>query len=272
METDAPERMRDFQKTLKHIREKSIPFAVKATLTTMAFRARIEVQRELKNKKHFQTRNRYTERSIVADRVPKSERRIDRMQSSFGSLQDYMRQQTEGITDSDRSREKHGYGTSVAGASGESGVRVRRKVVKKALYRSSLRPVRATIRGGTFANPAQEIVRNAQEAVTRGSSRIISATINGRRGIWRVVGGRRVKRGMPAGVKFRLLYGAFPRLRAVPPNRQWMSEPAFRQQGNAVYIYRRELRKQIDYLAKKQGKGFDAGGIPELSRTVTFKG
>jgi len=236
--------IRSMERFLKDTNKRGIPFAIKDSLNATAFQASKMGRHEADRK--MTMRNKYTERSIVYNQVRRSERNVDRMKSEAGSLQEYMRKQETGFTE--RSEGKHGVMVPTSFAANQMGAIPRTKLIRKPKQMHNIKLTKAKPPpGGLWHSKKQEIVRHAQEAVNTGR-RFVFLTINNTLGIWKVVGGRKVKRGFPKGAKFKLLYDSSARVIDVK-SREWLSPATAKAVTSMPETYRIQLNRQLDRLS-----------------------
>lgn len=214
--------------------KRTFPHAVRDTLNITAFEASKEAK-DVANRV-FTMRNQYTERSIRYTRARGYT--VNQMESSMGSVQEYMRKQEEGFTEV--SRGKHGVAVPTSYAAGQQGARPRTKPIRRKNWLNRLKVARSKRRA---ASVAQQMVMATQEAVATGK-RTVFLPLR-RPGLYQIVGGRRTKAGWPKGARLKMLYSLEDksvRTEAHP----WM-EPAVRVVlTRQDEYYRRALIRQIE--------------------------
>ena len=222
--------------------ERTFPHAVRDYLNITAFEASKEAK-ETANMV-FTMRNQYTTRSIRYERAMGLN--IQAMKSAVGSVQEYMREQEEGFTR--RGQGKHGVAIPTSYSAGQDGSIPRTKMIKRKFWLSRLK-VSEDIRE-KYSNTKQSVLRRVQEAV-ESNTRIIFLGIRGvknyryKKGFYRVVGGRKVKRGWPTGAKLRLLYEVERSSVRTDPHK-WLEPTVAIIMKRQDEYYRRALIRQIE--------------------------
>jgi hypothetical protein len=248
-------------KALDQLNKRGIPFAIKAALSAAAFDTAKQGKTEARNM--MTLRNKWTEGSMAYNGVPRKEWDVGRMKSEAGSMQEYMKKQEEGFTE--RSKGQHGVPVPTSFAANEYKQIPRKRLVRKPNKMSKIRLAKATVRGG-FKSKKQEITRHAQEAVNTGR-RFVVIRVNNHLGLWRIKGGRKVKRGWPKGAQFRLVYSMEDKAINVK-SRQWLSKAAARASESIPDRIRENLNQQIDRAIQRAGLsgGGQAAGVKKGSQ------
>jgi hypothetical protein len=220
----------------------ALPYAVRDALNNAAYKT-ADLARKNANRK-FQMRNQFTARSIQFEKT--FARRIDQMESRAGSLQEYMREQEEGFTK--HAKGKHGVPVPTGAAAGQEGARVRTRPIRRSNWMNRLR-VSKHIRG-QYSNTKQAVLRRVQEAVESGD-RVIFLGVRGKKnrsyvkGFYRVLGGRKVKRGWPTGARLQLLYRA-EASSVTTIATHWLGPPSKIVASKMDDLYRQALIRQIE--------------------------
>jgi len=249
-DTDSVENL---ERDLRYVAEQTFPRVVQYTLNRAAFGARKRIQAELKNK--MELRNKWTAGSIQYRQAQRG--RIDGMASEVGSAAEYMRRQESGFTE--RAGGRWGVPIPTSYAAGQEGAQPRTKLVRKAnrLQRIKLKTKWRGVtigagygaKGGTrkARTDKQRNVRSVQIAVTSGA-RFIFLKFPRRRGIFRVVGGRKkFKKGWPDGAKLKMVYDLTSRSVTVRPH-PWLEPEVEKTIGDLPKIYRRVLLRELKRL------------------------
>ena len=238
-------------KGIEILGERAVPFAIRDTLNKAAWETFGEARVEIG--KRFLERNTWTRRSTRF--IKAGGRDISKMRSEIGSVQLYMRKQEEGFERT--STGKHGVAIPTSASAGEGQSRRRTKVIQKKNYLSRLRPPRNNVRGKTRSIVA------IKEAVRLGKRNVFinqADDLFGRpSGFYRVVGGRKVKKGWrwPKGVRLEMLYST-ERTKVKTEPHAWLGPATDRVVKNLDRIYRDAIERQIQIVrelrAKKAGR------------------
>jgi hypothetical protein len=213
---------------------KALPYAIRDTLTITAFEASEHATANLF--KVFTIRNSYTPRSIRYERARGTS--VNRMESAVGSIQPYLAEQEEGFTK--RGGGKHGLPIPTSYAAGQEGARPRTKAIKRINWLNRLKVARS---GRRAHSVGQQIVQAAQEAIATGRRTIFLPLRHP--GLYKVVGGRKTRRGWPRGAKLKMLYSLEDRSARTEAH-PWL-EPAVRVVlTRQDEYYRRAVIRQIE--------------------------
>jgi hypothetical protein len=229
------------EKVLGELSSKGQRFAVRAVLNQVAYDAAGRARNEIR--KSFTVRNNYTVRSVVYEKVPPGQKDPNKMVSVVGSMQEYMAKQEEGFTE--RSSGKHGVEVPTGETAGTPGAIPRRKAVKRAFYRRGLK----MSKGWGDAKTEKGLLMEKVFMAMKSGRRVISATLKGLPGLWLLKGGRRGGRGWPRGARLHLLYSMGKKSVAVKPT-PWLSRAAKTAAAGTPELYRKELEKQIEAIAR----------------------
>jgi len=193
------------ENAVDRIGDRALPIATQRTLNDAAFETRktgVAIAKHI-----FTMRNKDAERSIQVTKAFPS-RNIGRQQSEVGSVREYMAEQEEGFTK--QSTGKHGIPVPTPGAAGQPGAHHRTKAIRRQNLLGNIRVARglAGAYRNSYTNRRQRMVRMAQDAVELGHRVIFIKRMNGKKlqGFYRVIGGRRTKRGWPEGAKLQFIY------------------------------------------------------------------
>lgn len=226
----------EFEADLRVFARSALPFAVKDTLNKAAYEGQYRSRNNIKS--GMINRNKWTQNSVKINRAHGND--VDEMRSKVGSLNPYMKDQEEGGTRS----ESEGVPIARGYAAGQQGANVRTKVVRKGnrlnniLLASRASPRRAR-------NKRQEILFKAQDAVTSGKRFFYHEFSDRKKGIYRVVGGRRsFKRGLPKGAKIRTVYDMSHNSTTVRPT-HWLSDAVASVKEDMPRIYFHSLVQQL---------------------------
>ena len=225
-----------FEADLESCGDKAIPYAVRNTLTGVAF----GTQKIARNNvtQSMILRNKYTPRTIQVEKAQSLN--INHMRSVVGSTVSYMEDQEFGANKT--SHRKHGVPIATAYSAGQGqGARPRTRLPRRPNRMVNLSLGR---RKRHAKNKKQAVLFSVQDAVLSGN-RIVYLEIGNRKGIFRVVGGRRsFKRGWPKGAGLKMLWDLSYKSVEIPKN-PWL-KPAF-DAGILLIpdIYKRSLEFQL---------------------------
>jgi hypothetical protein len=184
--------IKELEKKVEKIGKKAMPIAISTTLNNTAWETRKDVNEGLSD--DFIVRNKYTERGNLVEK--NKTLNIDQMRASVGSTRDYMEKQHDGFVEKEPFIPMDSARTS----------NNREKRISKRNYTSLISIANKTLDPGNIHNERQKRVRLVQHSINTGV-RTFYASINGKKGIYKVVGGRKgVRRGWPKGAKIKLLY------------------------------------------------------------------
>jgi hypothetical protein len=237
-------KIKAFERDLKELNEKGIPFATRDTLNKTVFFA-MRTGRAIVGRKMIQ-RNKWTVGSVRAE--PTRERAIRRQETAFGSTEGYMEVQEFGGVE--RGAGKHGVPIPTSTAAGQSeNQRPRTRMVRRSNRLVNIKIKRFV---GSGINRAQRNVRVVQEAVKTGR-RYVFLDIgekNRRRGIFKVVGGRKTfKRGWPPGARLKMIHDLTHKTVRIPKT-PWMSPTTRKAVARMPGFYEQALIKQLARVRK----------------------
>lgn len=170
------------ERRLRTVAERAIPFATKFAINGAAFKARSEMQENIREK--MITRNRFTERSVLVE--PTKTLDIRRQAATVGSTADYMEDQEFGGIK--RKRGKHGVPIATTTASGEGeGVRPRRKLPRRPNQMRHIRLRRRSKGGMTRGQAAFVAVRQT----LADGNRTVFLDLRRGKGIYKITGSKR---------------------------------------------------------------------------------
>ena len=171
----------ELERKLERIKSTAIPYAVRNTLTSLAFETRAKSIETIERK--MITRNRWTRNSIRVNRATGTQ--VRRMESRAGSTEQYMEDQEFGAT----KRRKCGglaIATSVASGEGEN-ARPRRRLPRKPNKLSSIRLRNQRVKAKTRG---QRNFIAVKQAVASGN-KFLYMDLGRRKGIFKIKGGKR---------------------------------------------------------------------------------
>lgn len=175
---------------LRLFAKEAFPYAEKATLNSAAFETRTLYQREMQS--DLTLRNQWTTRSAMVEKAKLGG------PSRVGSIAPYMADQEFGATSKGKSGGSKPIPTTYAAGMSASAA-ARTKAVRRRNWQPNIKAKRRRGRVGLMAA--------VQDAVNSGQREIyLDGSTGQRKGLYRVVGGRRVKRGWPKGAKLRMIW------------------------------------------------------------------
>jgi hypothetical protein len=228
--------LEQMEKDLDRFGKQALPYAIRDTLNAAAFQTAEMAKDEIGHR--FIERNAYTRRSV---RYKKTfSRDIKRMESSAGSVQEYLQKQEEGFTESKSG--KHGVPIPSSAAAGQMGARLRTRKLQRKNWLSSINLSSSRVKGrGRTVVAVRDAVESGRRVVF----------IDGRSdhygrptGMYRVVGGRKGGRGWPKGARLQLIYDlerSSVRTKAHP----WLEPATKKVTVNLDKLYRDALIRQI---------------------------
>jgi hypothetical protein len=243
--------LEQYENDLDKFGKQGMPYAIRGTLNTAAYKAS-----DLSKKKVgqlFTIRNTFVQRSIRFQKT--FSRRIEDMESAAGSTEDFMRKQTEGFTE--HTRGKHGVPLPTSAAAGQEGAKPRTRVIRRSNWINRLK-VAKRIRE-KYKNTKQAVIRRVQDAVESGDRTIFlgvrgKASNKYKKGFYRVLGGRRVKRGWPTGARLRMLY-SMEHTTLYTRARDWLGPPTRFVTAHLGDYYRDALIRQIEKQRAFRNRG-----------------
>lgn len=219
--------IREFERKLRKLNKRGIPFAELETINRAAFETQKDVRQNLGD--DMTLRNSWTVRSVLVNRAT-----LSTMESSVGSVQPYMETQEKGGTET--STGKHGVTIPTSVASGEGrNAKPRRKAVR--------RPNRVSnIQLAKTARSSNRKQRNAIAISTavRTGKRYVFLELQQRKGIFRIYGGKRKPR-------IEMIQDLTRRSITTPRN-PWLLPRATAQAQRLPAYYADALQRQLDRL------------------------
>lgn len=220
----------DLEKDLKVLAKRAYPFATKQTLNKTAAVAREFAQEEI-DRKMIQ-RNTWTRRSVRFNQT--TTLNVDQQQSEVGSLEEYMETQEKGGVK--RKRGKHGTPIPTAYSAGQGHVKQRTRLVRRPNKMKAIKFQQRNFKslGKTLK---QRLLVAVRTAVKRGD-RFMYAEFSGRKkGIMRLLGGRRKTR-------LEMVHDLSRGIVMIPP-RPWLRPAVNRALREMPGIYRAALIFQL---------------------------
>lgn len=233
-------------KILNEINKKGMPYAIKQSLDKAAFNTMKYMKENLD--KEFIIRNTYVGRSMQYRRV--NGKHIDNMESSAGSVLEFMGEQEEGF-------EKHGTGST-------GGVTIPTTAVTNQ-YGSTRRTKAITQKNQMKAIQLAESQKRNKSTIAK----IYAARAQGKKeifidkktdqwkrktGVYRVIRWRKKKRGWPKGAKLRMIFSLEEKSIRVRPH-EWL-EPAIKHALPLMHKYFRDaVIEQIQRAIYSANKG-----------------
>lgn len=225
--------IKKMQLALERVASAALPYAERSALNSAAFYTQRAARERIRE--DFINRSRFTERSV---RVAQARR--PGSPAIVGSIADYMETQEFGGTKTARG---DGLVIPTAYSAGETGKRTRLPRPANRFKRIKL----AKTRGRVAKTRAQSVIFAVQDAVTTGK-RTVFLDLKKRRGIYKVVGGRKsFKRGWPKGASIRLLHD-LSRRRVSIGSRPWLAPAVAEANARMPEFYFEALKFQLRRL------------------------
>lgn len=224
--------LKEMEKQLKTMAERSFPFATKAAVNQMAFKSREFAQQNIRNQ--MVTRNKWTERSVMVE--PTKTLRIAQQASVVGSVEDYMETQEFGGVE--RSKGKAGVAIPTSTASGEGqSARPRQRMVRRANQMQQIKLARNKLRASSRAE--RNLLAIKQAAST--GRKFVFLDLQKRTGIYKLEGGKRKPR-------IKLIHDMSNQSIRIPAN-PWLKPAVDKMTRIAPGLYFSALKFQL----KRQG-------------------
>lgn len=173
-----------YERKLEKLRARAIPFATRNTLNALAFETRKQSIENLRS--NFTLRNKWTERSVMVEKA--SGLNIRTQQAITGSVQDYLRKQEFGATE--QSTGAHGVAIPTSYASGEEGARPRQRLPRRP---NQIQNILLSRKRNQGKNRKQRNLIAVKQAAA-GGNKFVFLDLGKRKGIFRVLGGKRAPR------------------------------------------------------------------------------
>lgn len=173
----------EMQRELEQLAKRGVPYAARETLNGLAFAGRRIWQEQMASS--LTLRNKFTQRRALVERATGS--RMSEMEAELGHTEDYMRRLEAGI--GERAR-RGGLAIPTEAAAGQAKGSLpagRKRAVKPSLIIRTLGKVKRQSKG------LPRKVRNARAVrdAIRNGSRLAYLELDRRRGIYRIMGGKR---------------------------------------------------------------------------------
>lgn len=177
----------EMQRELEALAKRSVPFAARETLNGMAFAGRVAWQEEMRNA--LTLRNRFTERRALVDRA--TTLRMSAMQAVLGHTEPYMATLESGGVER-ASKRFRAIPTEVAAGQAKGSTRGGRK---RAVRAANVITRLGSLRVSGVAGLSRK-ARNARavQGAIRSGRRLALLDLGRRKGVFRVMGGRRKPR------------------------------------------------------------------------------
>lgn len=221
-------------KDLKLFTEQGYPYAVRQSLTSMAFNARTGWQDNIS--KDLTTRNKYTRRSVRVDMARSL--MVDSMRSEVGSVADYMETVEEGGVETG----KRGGNVSIP-TSASAGQRGRRPPTRMPRKKHRMANIKLQGDRSKYKSTKQEIYVKVLMAARSGHSHVFLET-GVTRAIYYITGVGKTGRGEIKGVRMTMVQDLSRRSVRISPHPTML--PAVRETVRvAPLLFRSSLRKQL---------------------------
>jgi len=229
--------IRQLEKVLADMNKRGIPFAAKEMLNRMAYDcARKSAPQIIKSR--MTLRNSWTLRSLVYNKVSKTQKNVNLMYSEAGSTEKYMRKQEQGYTRS----HSGGIAIPTSAAAGQYKQKPRTRVIKTSLRFNRVDAMKP--RSVSGKTEKQKSIIAIQEAIKK-KKKFLLYRFRQHHGVWKLDGGRRQGRGWPGGATLTLIYDMRQKRHRYPSSK-WLADAAMRATNDGARAYEDALRKQID--------------------------
>ena len=237
--------LRRYERDLKAFGARAYPFATKAALNSAAFATQKESREGIK--RTMIIKNRWSGQSIQVEQARTL--RVRSQKAIVGSIAEYMAMQEFGGVETKDGKEGVPITTSYASNEGMN-TRPRTKTAVFKKRRLNIAIGKGARKG---KNPKQKAIIAAHEA-TRYGQKDVFLRMRRKKGMYKIVGGsKKTKRGMPAGVKFRMMHDLTEQAVTIPRN-PWLRPASLTVAPRMPGFYRDALLFQI------KRKGLFKGG------------
>lgn len=225
--------IKGLERKLGELNERAIPFATRHTINTVAFNTMRTAKLNARVK--MTMRNKWTEQSIRVERSKSLE--IKRQAASVGSVADYMEDQEFGTTRTKKGR--HGVPIATGYAAGQEGQQPRTRLPRKANKLANIRTRRGRKSGTNRVQRNKVAILQAAES----GDRFVFLDLGRRRGLFRLVGGKRRPR-------IKMVYDLSRTAVNIPRN-PWLQPSVQHEAVKLPGVYEKALRFQIDRMFKR---------------------
>jgi hypothetical protein len=243
MQMDTSE-LKKYENDLLELKARSLPFATRFTLHSMARTAQKESRKIVS--KDMILRNKYTIKTIqfAPSSAGKMSLNINKQQSEFGSTEKYMKTQEEGGTK--RKKGKEGVPIPTSWSAGQGKTKPRTKLPTRP---NKMKNINLGKEGRAINKRQQFLVKVREALETKNRFFFHDFGGNKAKGIFKVVGGRlgKRRRGWPKGANLRLIYGMKEKMVVIPAS-PWMRPAAKKMIKHMPAMYQQALFKQLARL------------------------
>lgn len=231
------EQIKKLETELRKLSKTGLTYATKFSLNRLAFDTSLEGKKQVG--KQFIERNKWTRGSIQYRKT--MGKTVDQMYSEAGSTEKYMAKQEEGF----QTKEPV---IPTPAAANQPKAKIRTKKVAKKHLMNAIKLSRKSKTGNT-AHRVREAIKAGQKHVYITPS---TDHFHRKRGIYSILGGKKLGNRWPKGAKLRLVYNLDKKSTVTKPT-YWLSKAANRagKLDNWQKIYAEELQKQIDLAQQK---------------------
>jgi hypothetical protein len=241
--------VRKFEKDLGRFVPSAFAFATRSTVNGMAFKAQSVGRKQIGRK--MIERSKFTRQTVQVDQTRTLD--VDRQAAVVGAVKRMGKNVNAGFLEKQEfggvKTKTHRYGTPIATSfsSGEGeGSQPRRRlpISKHTIRKIILHKARARKKGQPKTKK-QKMLFKVQDAVESGN-RVIFAQNGRKKGIFRVVGGRKgTKRGWPKGARLKMLHNLSRDSVRIPRN-PWLSPAVEVAKRHGPEIYLKALKFQVE--------------------------
>lgn len=229
--------IRKLERDLTKLYERALPFANRNFINDAAFDIRREAIKEIKEK--LTLRNRWTAKSIQVERSRSLNLR--KQDAAVGSTEEYMLDTEFGATE--RATGSKGITLATGWSAGQKGQQPRTRLPRKA---NAMRNIKLENKRAKGANRKQKNFLLVQQAVQTGS-RYIFMDLGRRKGIFKVLGGRKAKEareGKIAGARIKMVHDMTKKSVTIPAT-PWLTPATDRVTPKFPEMYKKRLIGQI---------------------------
>lgn len=220
--------IKKFERDLKTFAGRAFPFATKSTVNGAAFTTQKTAKRDIRVK--MVTRNRFTEQSVRVEQARTL--KVDRQVAVVGSIADYMKDQEFGGVNVKRGSEGVAIPTSYS--AGQENQQPRTRLPRKPNKLANIQLKRR--RRGAVSRKQRNVA--AVKAAAESSNKYVFLDLGKRKGIFRVVGGKRKP-------KLKMVYDLTRTVTPIPKN-PWLKPAVDHTRQKIPDIYLKALQFQAN--------------------------
>jgi len=234
--------LKAFERDLKTLNEKGLPFATRSTINSAAFDAQKNARTVVQKKMII--RNPFTLKSIQVKK--ENSLKISEQEALTGSIAKYMEHQEFGVTVTKKGKEGVPIPTTIASGEGE-GAQPRKRAVKKAFQLSTIPLMNQSVRA---YSKRQAIFLKAIQTVDAGRKFMFLKTQRNRAAIYQLRGGKKKKSGQRTPLKMKMVWD-LSRPSVSVPRRPWLKPAVDMTVPKMAGFYKEALLFQLKRLGAK---------------------